>query len=78
MVWVLLIAGAVQLFAYWLYKVGSIVLEDEHAFHAACVAFFVIFISAAVTLSYLIPDPAANASFKSLVQSMMSPAAAAE
>lgn len=53
--WSLLIAGVVLLFAYLIHKVFSDALEEEKSFVWIAAAFFVVYIIAAIAMSFLNP-----------------------
>lgn len=53
--WSLLIAGIVLLFAYLIHKVFSDALEKERSFVWVATAFFVVYIIAAIAMSFLNP-----------------------
>ncbi len=77
MVWALVIAIALHIFAYFLYKMGSDVLEAGNHFPVACGIFIVLLIAAAVGLKFIIPNPGA-ANVASIPQAWMDPVFAAE
>jgi hypothetical protein len=77
MVWALVIAIALHIFAYFLYKMGSDVLESGNHFPVACGIFVVLLIAAAVGLKFIIPNPGA-ANIAAIPQAWMDPVFAAE
>lgn len=77
MVWALVIAILVLAVAYFIYKVGSEVLEVEGSFFYVCGAFLVLFTVAAIGLKFLIPTPG-SADISSIPEAWFSPAFAAQ
>lgn len=74
----LILAGIVMAYAYWLYKMGTDILDIDSYFTTAVVIFIVLFITAAGTMAIIVPDPAKKANLAGLVQSWMHPAFASE
>ena len=60
MLWALIIAIVLQIFAYLLYKVGQEVLEDDTHFKIAVGTFFVLFMVSGVALRFVLPSPGAS------------------
>ncbi|MCE9585988.1 hypothetical protein K8R04_01565 [Candidatus Uhrbacteria bacterium] len=77
MVWALVIAILVLAIAYFIYKVGSEVLEVEGSFFYVCGAFLILFVAAAIGLKFLIPVPGA-ADISTIPKAWMAPAYAAQ
>lgn len=74
----LILAGIVMAYAYWLYKMGSDILDIDSYFNTAVFAFFILFMVAAGAMAVIVPDPAKKANLGGLVQSWMNPAIASE
>ena len=77
MVWALIIGISLHIFAYFLYKIGSEVLEFENAFLYGCGVFLVLFIVSAIGLKILLPNPG-TAEIASIPKAWMATAFAAE
>lgn len=77
MVWALVIAAIVHLFAYLLYKIGVAVLEFGNHFLYGVGAFFVVFAVAAIGIKLLLPNPG-PANIASVPNAILSTAYAAQ
>jgi len=77
MAWTLIIAILVLAVAYFIYKVGSEVLEVDGAFFYVCGGFLILFVAAAIGLKFLIPTPGA-ADISTIPEAWLAPAFAAE
>ncbi|GEM_PF-2483863 len=78
MIWAVVIAITVHVFAYWIYKIGSSVLEQENHFLGAVGAFLVVFTVAAIGMSFIIPSPTGESDIMAIPRTWMHPVFAAE
>ncbi len=77
MVWGIVVAIAVHLFAYFLYKVGKEVFAFGSSFTYSVWAFFLVYCVAAIGLKFLLPKPG-PANIASIPRALMSTAYAAQ
>jgi len=77
MVWALIIAIFLHLFAYFIYKMGGEVLEAKGFFLGVVGVFLFVFFISAIAMQYLIPKPGA-ADISAIPQAWMDPVFAAE
>lgn len=77
MVWALVIAVSLHLFAYLIYKMGESALEEEHLFLGVRGAYLVIFFLAVIGMKFLIPNPG-SADVSLIPQAFISSVSAAE
>ncbi len=69
----LIIGLFVLVFAYWLYKMGSDILDIDEHFMAAVWAFMGLFVAAAIALYFIIPTPGRNSSVSGLANAWVHP-----
>jgi hypothetical protein len=77
MVWAVVIAVLLHIFAYFIYKMGGEVLEAKGFFLGVVGVYLVVYFAAAIGLRYLIP-PAGDSNIAALPQAWMDPVFAAE
>lgn len=77
MVWAIVIAVIVHLFAYFIYKMGGEIFEAGNTFKYAVFAYLAVFTAAAIGMKLLIPSPGA-ADVMAIPQAWMDPVFAAE
>lgn len=71
MIWAIVIAVLILLFAVFLFEIGAHVFEDDHTFKLAIGVFFALFIVAVILLKIYLPKPAENADFGTITNTII-------
>ena len=71
MIWAIVIAVIILLFALFLFQMGAHIFEDNRVFMIAIGAFFVLFLGAVVLLKVYMPKPAETADIGTVTQEVL-------
>jgi ABC-type thiamin/hydroxymethylpyrimidine transport system permease subunit len=77
MVWAIVIAVILHIFAYLIYRMAGDVLEEKALFLGVVGGFLALFFASAIALQYVIPKPG-SANVSAIPQAWMDPVFAAE